>query len=92
MVIQVTPESEAMIRQLVETGRYQDPAAVIDEALLALDERDRLGRLKAAITSGNAQYARGETIRLTPELIEEMKRDAERMAREGQEPNPDVCP
>jgi putative addiction module CopG family antidote len=92
MTVSLSPETADLIRQMIESGRYDDPASVVDEAIRVLDERDRLARLKAAIASGDEQYARGETIPFTPELLEQMKRDAEQMAREGKAPNPDVCP
>ena len=92
MTIQLTPQAEALVQQMVETGGYRDSAAVVDEALQVLKDQHRTIRLKAAIASGDAQYTRGELIPFTPELIEQMKRDAEQMAREGKEPNPDVCP
>jgi hypothetical protein len=56
------------------------------------DERDRAARLHAALAIGEEQYRRGEVTRFTPELLEKMKQDADRMAQEGVEPDPDVCP
>lgn len=49
MTIQLSPEAEAIIRELVERGDYSDPGAAIDEALRVLAERDQYARLKAAI-------------------------------------------
>lgn len=88
MSVRIDPQVEAMIRRKVEAGLYDDTDAVLHEALRLLDEQDRrLHRLRAAIAEGEV----GEGIRFTPDLVAEMKQDAERMAREGIEPDPDVC-
>ena len=42
MRIILTPQSEETIRRLVRSGRFKDSSAVVDEALRALDERERL--------------------------------------------------
>mgnify|MGYP003335864170 FL=1 len=39
--IQLTPEIENLIAQQIETGKYQDDLAVIQEGLRLLAERDR---------------------------------------------------
>ena len=87
--VNLTPRLEAMIRQKVETGLYNNSSEVVREAPRLLGEKDRL---KSAIAVGDAQYARGETILFTPELVEEMKWDAVRMAEAGEQPDPDVRP
>ena len=35
MNIQISPEAEHLIRELVERGDYDDPEAIVDEALAA---------------------------------------------------------
>lgn len=92
MNVSLTPQLEALVRQKIEPGPYNNATEVVQEALKVLDERDRAARLKAALAVGDEQYRRGETIPFTPELVEEMKRDAEHMAQEGVEPDPDDCP
>jgi putative addiction module CopG family antidote len=82
------PRLAAIIRQKVDAGLYGNAEEGLNEAVRLLDERDRRRRLRAALAEGE----RGEGIRFTPELVAQMKRDAERMAEEGDEPNPDVCP
>lgn len=86
------PEAEAIVRQKVESGLYGAADEVIHEALRLLDEHDRLRQLRAKLDVGLAQIERGEAIPFTPELVEQMKRDARRMASEGIKPSPDVCP
>lgn len=92
MSVQLDRASEALIREKVASGRYRDSAAVIREALAALDERDRFQRLRDLVADGFASAERGELIELTPELMEELAREADEMDRLGQPPNPDVCP
>ena len=52
MSIQLSPEAEALVRQLIERGDYDDPEAVVDEALRVLMERDKLERLKELTALG----------------------------------------
>jgi antitoxin ParD1/3/4 len=88
MSVTLSPRLEHLVQERIESGLYPDADAVLDEALRLLDERDRFRRLKAAIAEGE----KGEGIRFTPELMEQIKQDAERMEREGREPKPEVCP
>ena len=88
----LTPRLEAMVRQRVETGLFNNASEVVREAPRLSGEKDRLNGLKSAIAVGEAQYARGETIPFALELVKEMKRDAVRMAESGEQPDPDVCP
>jgi len=88
----LTPRLEAMVRQKVETGLFNNASEVVREAPRLSGEKRRLNGLKSAIAVGEAQYARGETIPFALELVKEMKRDAVRMAESGEQPDPDVCP
>ncbi|HEY7032192.1 MAG TPA: type II toxin-antitoxin system ParD family antitoxin [Thermomicrobiales bacterium] len=92
MGVTLTPRAEELIRQKVANGPYQSVDEVIEEALEALDERDRLARLRAAIATGDAQLARGEGIPYTPQLMDEIEREAEEAYQRGEQPRPDVCP
>jgi antitoxin ParD1/3/4 len=83
---------ETLVRQKVQTGLYNNASEVVREALRLLDERDRTRRLREAIGVGLAQAERGETRPLTAELLAQIIQDAEEMARQGKQPNPDVCP
>ena len=90
--VSLSPQSEELVRQMVGSGRYHDAEQVIAEALLILEEHEQLVSLRAAVAIGDAQIERGEVTPLTPELFEEIKRNATRMAQEGHTPDPDVCP
>ena len=70
-------------------GRWR---AVNREALRALDDRERLERLRVLVGEGFAQAERGELIELTGERMDELTRMAEEMVRLGTQSNPDVCP
>lgn len=93
MVIRVPAELEASIRQKIETGRYRDETAVIREALRLLDAREeRAERVRASIAEGLAAIERGEGHELTPELMEEIDREADERIALGLAPKADVCP
>lgn len=54
-----------------------------------LDEHDRqLQRLREAMAEGEE----GEAIPCTPELMEQIGREADEMDRRGEQPHPDACP
>jgi antitoxin ParD1/3/4 len=92
MTIQLSPETEALIQVLMNRGDYAHPAAVIDEALRVLVERENLTRLKAAIAVGIEQYERGETIPWTPDYFDRLKREAADAARSGKPIKDEVKP
>jgi antitoxin ParD1/3/4 len=93
MVIHITPEIEAGIRQRVESGEYADESEVLREALRMLNVRERrVQEIRASIEEGLAELERGEGIELTPEVMEEISREADELIRLGVLPKPDVCP
>ena len=92
MAMQLDTEAESVIREKVASGRYPDAATVIREALAALEERERLHRLRALVADGFASAERGALTELTPEHMEEPTRPADESERLGRQPNPDVCP
>lgn len=92
MAIQLSPEAEATIRDLIERGDYGDPEAVVEEALRVLAERDQHAKLKAAIAVGMEQFERGETIPWTPDYFDQLKRRAEEHVRLGKPFKPEVIP
>lgn len=83
MTVTLTPEMEAMIRERVASGRYADDAAVIDEALRLLEERDKLEHLRALVDAADAEMARGEGIEWTPDFFAQLKREAADANRDG---------
>lgn len=59
MTVQITPECEQFVQQLVAQGAYSSNAAVVDEALRLLKHRDEL---RAEIRRGLDELDRGERI------------------------------
>ena len=92
MNVSLTPQLEAMIRQRVESGRYNNASEVVREALRLLEEHERVQHLRSLLAVGLEQAHRGELVEFTPELMEDIHRRAEERFRRGEEPDPDVCP
>ena len=92
MSIQVSPKAEALIRELIENGDYDDPEAVVDEALRVLIERDKLERLKVLIAIGVEQHARGQVVPWTPDSLDRLKREAAEDIRLGRPFKDEVIP
>jgi antitoxin ParD1/3/4 len=92
MTVELPPQLEAKIRQKIETGPYNTVGDVIEEALTALDERDRLHALREKLQVGLDQLDRGEGIPFTAERRAASRLGAARRAAAGDLPNPDVCP
>src|SRR5215212_2482999 len=92
MNVSLTPELEAMIRQQVDSGRYNNASEVVREALRLLDEHQRLQHLRSLLAVGLEQAQRGELVEFTPELFEDIDRRVEERFLRGEEPDPDVCP
>ena len=92
MTIDVPADLEASIRRQVERGRYPDATAVIRAAIRLLEERqERAESLRASVAAGLAATERGEGSELTPELWEEIDREAVEKIRRGLPHKPDVC-
>lgn len=93
MPIMVPPDVEEQIREKVSSGEYDDPSAVIRAAIRLLNHRDRqLSELRASVAGGLASIERGEGIELTPEVWEEIEREAHERYLLGCQPKLDVCP
>jgi len=92
MSIQVSPEAEARIRELVGRGDYDDPETVIYEALRVLEERDKLVRLREFIAIGDEQAARGQVVPWTPDFMDRLKRQSAESVRMGKPFKDEVIP
>jgi putative addiction module CopG family antidote len=91
--VQLTPRLEAKVEELLATGRYADAGEVVDRAVSLLAARERgLEELRALLAVGEEQEERGDVVEFTPELFEEIKRNAHERAKAGDTPSPDVCP
>lgn len=93
MAIQLPADVEASIHQKVARGDFPDAGEVIREAMRLLDAQEsQLEELRAKLRSGLDQLDRGEGVQFTPELIGQMRRDAQERFHRGERPNPDVVP
>jgi antitoxin ParD1/3/4 len=93
MAIQLPPDIEARIQQRVAEGHFPDAGEVVREAMRLLDEQERqLEELRAKLQIGLDQLDRGEYAVFTPELVEEMRREADERFQRGARPKPDVVP
>ena len=93
MAIQIPSDVEATIRAQVESGQYQDETDVLRTAMRLLEARDeRISDVRALIAVGLESLGRGEGVEFTPELMDEIDREADEMIAHGLQPNPDVCP
>ena len=92
MAVTLAPQDEDLIQQKIEAGPYSSVDELIQEALEALDERERLHNLCAKLQRGLDQIERGEVVEFTPDWRAERLRLAFERAAAGEEPHPDVCP
>jgi antitoxin ParD1/3/4 len=92
MSVTLSPRAEALIREKVAAGPYRSADEVIEAALDALDERERLAQLRAMLQVGIDQLDRGEGMPFTPQLLDEIEREAAEAYRRGEQPRPEVCP
>lgn len=92
MALQLSPENQARITELLEHGEYRDADAVIERALELLSQRQRLAHLREMIVKGAEQANRGELIEYNQDFREDAKRSTLRRFAKGDAPGPDVCP
>ncbi len=93
MAIRLPADLEMSIRDKVSTGRFEDEAQVVREALRLLDRREqRIMELRASFEAGVAEYERGEAIELTDEVWDRLEQEAAERTARGIAPKPDVCP
>lgn len=93
MTMQLPADVEARVREKVARGEFSDADAVIREAMKLLDERERqLAQLRDMLQIGVNQLDQGEGVPFTPDLVTQMRRDAEERFQRGERANPDVGP
>jgi Arc/MetJ-type ribon-helix-helix transcriptional regulator len=88
MAIQIPVDVEAVIREKVASGHYADDAAVMREAMAALDERDRRRRLLDLLAEADDD----EVVPYSASFMAETSRLADEDERLGLPIDPDVCP
>jgi antitoxin ParD1/3/4 len=92
MNISLTPQLEAMIREKVESGLYNNSSEVVREALRLIEQRDKEELLRAATAAGIAAADRGDAVEWSPQRVSQIWQDAMQAAATGEKPNPEVCP
>jgi antitoxin ParD1/3/4 len=91
MSIQLPADLETSIRQKVERGDFPDASEVIREAMRLLDQHERqIARLRDMLQTGLDQLDQGEGVPFTPDLVTQMRQDAEERFLRGEHINPDV--
>jgi len=85
MTVELSPELEALVKQKVTSGPYHTTQQVLEEALRALDERDRaqateFDGLCQQVSVGLEQLRRGEG--LPGDEVFERLREKSRLRRE----------
>jgi putative addiction module CopG family antidote len=92
MSITLSPKLEAIVREKVQFGPYEDAEDVLHRALDLLEVQERFERLRASIEEADAEIERGEGTEWSPELMDRIRKKADEQIRLGIAPNPDVCP
>jgi antitoxin ParD1/3/4 len=92
MTVTLSPTVEALIQEKVASGRFRDASEVVEVALIQMDERDRLDRLRASLLEAEEQLDRGEGVDWSPELLETLILRANENSRAGRPISDDVKP
>jgi antitoxin ParD1/3/4 len=92
MNVSLTPQLEAMIRERVASGRYNNASEVVRDALRHLEEHERREHLRALLAVGEDDERQGNLVDYTPGFMEDIYQEADELFRRGAEPDPDVCP
>jgi putative addiction module CopG family antidote len=81
MSVTLAPEMEERIRSWIESGQYRDANAVLLDALQLLDERNqaRFRKLREMVRAG---FESDDAVELTPELWDNLLREAEEEERQ----------
>lgn len=93
MNVSLTPQLETLIRQKVETGRYNNASEVVREALRLLDDQDKRDAwLRSKIVVAEQQVTDGRVTEESDAMWKEIDREVDERLHRGDRPNPDVCP
>ncbi len=102
MNISLTPEQEAMVRDKVESGLYNNASEVVREAIRRMHEdecrlsvaqrRELSERFDLALRAGMKEVEEGKTVPFTRELFEQIVKNGRALAASGAPLDPDVAP
>jgi len=90
--VELPPRFQALVREKVDSGQYDDASAVVRDALRLLEERHRRDRLKAALAVGVDDLNRGAVVDWTPDFMDRVKAEADEEDRLGLPIDDDVTP
>ena len=78
MNVSLTPQLEQMVREKVESGRYNNASEVVREGLRLIEERDhRLAKLRSLMQEGFDQIVRGEFVEVNEEYFDQVDREVD---------------
>ena len=84
MELRISPQIEAEIEELMETGEFSSQEEIVGKGVhLPAEYHKRQAWLRAELAIGEEQEKLGKTVVYTPELLDEIKRQAIENARLG---------
>jgi len=85
MHVRFADVDENFIKTEVLNGFYTNETELVRDAVRRMrEEKERAKRFQEAVAKGIQAVERGETVALTPDLLQEIKQDAIRKARNGE--------
>jgi antitoxin ParD1/3/4 len=85
MHVRFADVDESFIKAEVLSGFYTNETELVRDAVRRMrEEKERARRFQEAVARGIQAVERGETVTLTPDLLQEIKQDAIRKARNGE--------
>jgi antitoxin ParD1/3/4 len=83
MNVDIGEHFDTFIRKQVESGQYANASEVVREALQRLEDQVKLREIRRLVAEADEAIARGDTFEWTPELMDEMIREADEAERRG---------
>jgi Arc/MetJ-type ribon-helix-helix transcriptional regulator len=91
-IAKLPKETEAEIQRLIDSGEFDDVAAVVVRAVHTLArERTQAEHERKLVRQGIDEAKRGDLIDDSPEFRRSLRDDAHILAMSGKPLNPDVC-
>jgi antitoxin ParD1/3/4 len=85
MHVRFADVDENFIKTEVQGGFYTNETELVRDAVRRMrEEKERARRFQEAVAKGIQAVERGEPLALTPDLLQEIKQDAIRKARNGE--------
>lgn len=85
MHIRFADVDENFIKTEVQSGFYTNETELVRDAVRRMrEEKERARRFHDAVAKGIQAVERGETVELTPDLLQEIKQEAIRKARNSE--------